>query len=97
MDLAKDGVHILARLDDRSVMVGVGYGVVEDTRVVGFDVITRGILWTYETRSAVRSPAVRLADRFYFLDDEGTLYCLSGQGRAFWTRRLAGDPGPTLA
>ena len=27
-----------------------------------------------------------------FSRDEGTLYCLSGQGQAFWTRRLEGDP-----
>ena len=47
--LAKAGVHVLNVLDDHTVVLGVGYGIVDKTRVSGFDLVSHKIIWTYPT------------------------------------------------
>jgi hypothetical protein len=52
--LAKAGVHVLNVLDDHTVVLGIGYGIVDKTRVSGFDLVSHKIVWTYPTTDAVR-------------------------------------------
>ncbi len=41
--LAKAGVHVLNVLDDHTVVLGIGYGIVDKTRVAGFDLVSHKI------------------------------------------------------
>ncbi|MGB2626929.1 MAG: hypothetical protein WAK20_09065 [Candidatus Acidiferrum sp.] len=68
--LAKAGVHVLNVLDDHTVVLGIGYGTVDKTRVSGFDLVSHKIIWTYPMTDAVRSNAVRIGDRLYFVSDD---------------------------
>jgi hypothetical protein len=90
--LARAGVHILERLDDHSVVLGIGYGIVDEPRVVLFDLILRKVLWTYSSRSGVRTNAVRDGDRLYFVSDDRVLHCISTGGQSLWTIALTRQP-----
>lgn len=90
--LAKAGVHVLSVLDDHTVVLGIGYGVVDKTRVAGFDLVTHEITWTYPTADGVRSNAVRIGDRLYFVSDDRVLHCISVTGKAVWAKPLTSNP-----
>ena len=99
--LAKAGVHVLNVLDDRSVVLAIGYGVVDKTRVVGFDLSSHKIIWTYPTATAVRGNAVRIGDRLYFVDDDRVIHCISVRGKPVWAKPLTsntnlGTSGPSI-
>lgn len=99
--LAKAGVHVLHVLDDHTVILGIGYGVVDKTQVAGFDLIAHSITWTYRTSDGVRSNAVRIGDRLYFVSDDRVLHCISINGKAVWAKPLTSTPdlgttGPTI-
>jgi hypothetical protein len=92
--LAKAGVHVLNVLDDHSVVLAIGYGIVDKTRVVGFDLSSHKIIWTYPTTEAVRGNAVRIRDRVYFVDDDRVVHCISVRGKPVWTKPLTSNPNP---
>ena len=99
--LAKAGVHVLNVLDDHSVVLAIGYGIVDKTRVVGFDLVSHNIIWTYPTTGAVRGNAVRIRDRLYFVDDDRVVHCISARGKPVWTKPLTSNPnrgtsGPSI-
>lgn len=99
--LAKAGVHVLTVLDDHTVVLGIGYGIVDKTRVAGFDLVTHNIIWTYPTTDAVRSNAVRLGERLYFVSDDRELHCISLNGKPVWVKPLSANPdlwttGPSI-
>lgn len=99
--LAKAGVHILNVLDDHTVLLGIGYGIVDKTRVAGFDLVTHNIIWTYPTTDAVRSNAVRVGERLFFVSDDRVLHCISVNGKPVWAKPLTsnsdfGTTGPTI-
>ncbi len=90
--LAKAGVHVLNVLDDHTVVLGIGYGIVDKTRVAGFNLVTHKITWTYPTTDSVRSNAVRIEDRLYFVSDDRVLHCISVSGKPVWAKRLTSNP-----
>jgi len=90
--LATDGVHVLNVLDDHTVVLGIGYGVVDKTRVAGFDLVTHRVTWTYPTADGVRSNAVRIGDRLYFVSDDRVLHCISINGKPVWAKPLTANP-----
>ena len=90
--LAKAGVHVLNVLDDHTVVLGIGYGIVGKTQVAGFDLFTHKITWTYPTTDGVRSNAVRIGDRLYFVADDRVLHCISVNGRPVWAKPLTPNP-----
>jgi hypothetical protein len=90
--LAKAGVHILYVLDDRTVVLGIGYGNVDETRVVGFDLAAHQVMWTYATGDGVRSNAVRVRDQLYFVSDDRVIHCLSIDGKPQWAKPLTSNP-----
>src|SRR5580698_55860 len=92
--LAKAGVHVLNVLDDHSVVLAIGYGVVDKTRVVGFELSSHKIIWTYPTTEAVRGNAVRIGDRLYFVDDDRVVHCISVRGKPVWAKPLTSNPNP---
>jgi outer membrane protein assembly factor BamB len=92
--LARAGVHVLNVLDDHTVVLGIGYGIVDKIRVAGFDLLCHRILWTYPTTSAVRSSAVRIGDRLYFVDDDRVVHCISVRGKPVWAKPLTLNPNP---
>jgi len=99
--LAKAGVHVLNVLDDHSVVLAIGYGIVDKTRVVGFDLSSHKIIWTYPTTEAVRGNAVRIGDRLYFVDDDRVVHCISVGGKPVWAKPLTSNPnrgtsGPSI-
>ncbi|HWR16962.1 MAG TPA: PQQ-binding-like beta-propeller repeat protein [Terriglobales bacterium] len=99
--LAKAGVHVLHVLDDHTVVVGIGYGTVDKARVSSFDLVTRKIIWTYPTKKGVRSNAVRVRDRLYFVSDDRVLHCISVRGKPIWAKPLTSNSdfegtGPTI-
>ena len=101
ISLAKAGVHVLYVLDDHTVVLGIGYGIVDKTRVAGFDLVSHKIIWTYPTTYAVRSNAVRIEDRLYFVSDDRVVHCISIRGKPVWAKPLASDPdmgttGPSI-
>ena len=99
--LAKAGVHVLNVLDDHTVVLSIGYGVVDKTRVVGFDLVSHKMLWTYPTTESVRGNAVRIGDRLYFVDDDRVVHCISVRGKPVWAKPLTANPdrgtsGPSI-
>jgi hypothetical protein len=99
--LAKTGVHVLNVLDDHTVVLAIGYGIVDKTRVVGFDLVSHKIIWTYPTKAAVRSNAARIGNRLYFVDDDRVIHCISASGKPVWARPLTSNPdrgtsGPSI-
>jgi outer membrane protein assembly factor BamB len=99
--LAKAGVHVLNVLNDHTVVLSIGYGIVDKTRVVGFDLSSHKIIWTYPTTEAVRGNAVRIRDRLYFVDDDRVVHCISVRGKAVWAKPLTSNPnrgtsGPSI-
>jgi len=99
--LAKAGVHVLNVLDDHTVVLGIGYGIVDKTRVSGFDLVSHKIIWTYPTTDAVRSNAVRIGDRLYFVSDDRVVHCISVRGKPVWAKPLTSNPtlgttGPSI-
>jgi outer membrane protein assembly factor BamB len=90
--LAKAGAHVLNVLDDHTVVLGIGYGIVDKTQVAGFDLVTHKIRWTYPTADGVRSNAVRLGDRLYFVSDDRMLHCISVTGKPVWAKPLTSEP-----
>jgi outer membrane protein assembly factor BamB len=99
--LAKAGVHVLNVLDDHTVVLAIGYGIVDKTRVAGFDLVSRRIIWTYPTKAAVRSDAARIGNRLYFVDDDRVIHCISASGKPVWARPLTSNPdrgtsGPSI-
>jgi hypothetical protein len=90
--LAKAGVHVLNVLDDHTVVLGIGYGIVDKTRVSGFDLVSHKIIWTYPTTDAVRSNAVRIGDRLYFVSDDRVVHCISVRGKPVWAKPLTSNP-----
>jgi outer membrane protein assembly factor BamB len=90
--LAKAGVHVLNVLDDHTVVLGIGYGIVDKSQVAGFDLVTHKISWTYPTTDGVRSNAVRIGDRLYFVSDDRVLHCISINGKPVWTKPLTSNP-----
>lgn len=92
--LAKAGVHVLNVLDDHTVVLGIGYGIVDKTRVAGFDLVSHKTLWTYPTTEAVRENAVRLGDRLYFVSDDRVVHCISVRGNPVWAKPLTSNPNP---
>jgi len=91
--LAKAGVHVLNVLDDHTVVLGIGYGIVDKTRVAGFDLVAHKIIWTYSTAYGVRSNAVRIEDRLYFVSDDRVVHCISVRGKPVWAKPLSSHPG----
>lgn len=99
--LAKAGVHVLNVLDDHTIVLGIGYGVVDKTRVAEFDLLSHTITWTYPTTAAVRTNAARIGDRLYFVDDNRVVHCISVTGRPLWAKQLPsvsdlGTSGPSI-
>jgi outer membrane protein assembly factor BamB len=99
--LAKAGVHVLNVLDDHTVVLAIGYGIVDKTRVAGFDLVSHKIIWTYPTKAAVRSNAARIGNRLYFVDDDRVIHCISASGKPVWARPLTSNPdrgtsGPSI-
>lgn len=99
--LAKAGVHVLSVLDDHTVVLGIGYGIVDKTRVAGLDLVTHNIIWTYPTTGGVRSNAVRVGERLYFVSDDRVLHCISLNGKPVWAKPLSANPdlwttGPSI-
>lgn len=99
--LAKVGVHVLNVLDDHTVVLGIGYGIVDRTRVAGFDLLSHKVIWTYPMTHAVRSNAVRIGDRLYFVSDDRVVYCISIRGKPVWAKPLTLNPelgtaGPSI-
>jgi outer membrane protein assembly factor BamB len=92
--LARAGVHVLNVLDDHTVVLAIGYGIVDKTRVAGFDLVSHKIIWTYPTTAAVRSNAVRIANRLYFVDDDRVVHCISVRGNPVWAKPLTSNPNP---
>ena len=92
--LAKAGVHVLNVLDDHTVVLGIGYGVVDKTRVAGFDLVSHKITWTYPTTEAVRGNAARIGDRLYFVSDDRVVHCISVRGKPVWAKPLISNPNP---
>jgi outer membrane protein assembly factor BamB len=90
--LAKAGVHVLNVLDDRTVVLGIGYGIVDKTRVAGFDLVSHKIIWTYPTTVGVRSNAVRIENRLYFVSDDRVVHCISVRGKPVWAKPLTSSP-----
>jgi outer membrane protein assembly factor BamB len=90
--LAKAGVHVLNVLDDHTVVLGIGYGIVDKSQVAGFDLVTHKITWTYPTADGVRSNAVRIGDRLYFVSDDRVLHCISVTGKPVWAKPLTSNP-----
>jgi outer membrane protein assembly factor BamB len=90
--LAKAGVRVLYVLDDHTAVLGIGYGIVDKTRVAGFDLLTHKITWTYPTAEGVRSNAVRVGDRLYFVSDDRVLHCISINGKPVWAKPLTSNP-----
>ncbi len=90
--LAKAGVHVLNVLDDHTVVLGIGYGIVDKTEVAGFDLVTHKITWAYPTADGVRSNAVRIGDRLYFVSDDRVLHCISVTGKPVWAKPLTPNP-----
>ena len=90
--LAKAGVHVLHALDDRTVVVGIGYGIVDETRVAGFDLVSHKVTWTYPTGGGVRSNAVRVRDQLYFVSDDHVIHCISIDGKPRWAKPLTSEP-----
>jgi outer membrane protein assembly factor BamB len=90
--LARAGVHILHVLDDHTVVLGIGYGSVDESRVVGFDLAAHKVSWTYATGDGVRSNAVRVGDRLYFVSDDRVIHCLSVDGTPRWAKPLTSTP-----
>lgn len=90
--LAKAGVHVLNVLDDHTVVLGIGYGIVDKTHVAGFDLVTQKIRWTYPTADGVRSNAVRLGDHLYFVSDDRVLHCITVTGKPVWAKPLTSEP-----
>ena len=95
--LAKAGVHVLNVLDDHTVVLAIGYGIVDKTRVVGFDLSSHKIIWTYPTTEAVRGNAVRIGDRLYFVDDDRVVHCISVRGKPVWAKPLTSNPNPATS
>lgn len=101
IQLAKAGVHVLNVLDDHTVVLGIGYGIVDKTRVAGFDLVSHKIIWTYPMTDAVRSNAVRIGDRLYFVSDDRVVHCISVRGKPVWAKPLTSNPslgttGPSI-
>ena len=99
--LADAGVHVLNVLDDHTVVLGIGYGIVDKTRVAGFDLVSHKIIWTYPMTDAVRSNAVRIGDRLYFVSDDRVVHCISVRGEPVWAKPLTSNPdlgttGPSI-
>jgi len=99
--LARAGVHVLNVLDDQTVVLGIGYGIVDKTRVAGFDLVSHKMIWTYPTTAAVRSNAVRIGDRLYFVSDDRVVHCISVRGKPVWAKPLTSNPdlgtsGPSI-
>jgi hypothetical protein len=92
IQLAKAGVHVLNILDDRTVVLGIGYGMVDKTRVAGFDLVSHEVIWTYSTTDAVRSNAVRIGERMYFVSDDRVLHSISVNGKPVWAKPLTSNP-----
>jgi hypothetical protein len=95
--LAKAGVHVLSVLDDHTVVLAIGYGVVDKTRVAGFDLVSHKITWSYPTTAAVRFNAVRLGGRLYFVDDDRVVHCISVTGKPVWAKPLTSNPNQGTA
>lgn len=101
ISLANAGVHVLNVLDDHTVVLGIGYGIVDKTRVAGFDLVSHKIVWTYPMTDAVRSNAVRIGDRLYFVSDDRVVHCISVRGKPVWAKPLTSNPslgttGPSI-
>jgi len=99
--LAKAGVHVLNVLDDHTVVLGIGYGIVDKTRVAGFDLVSHKVIWTYPMTDAARSNAVRIEDRLYFVSDDRVVHCISVRGKPVWAKPLTSNPeagttGPSI-
>jgi hypothetical protein len=92
IQLAKAGVHVLNVLDDHTVVLGIGYGIVDKTRVAGLNLGSHKIIWTYPTTYAVRSNAVRIGQRLYFVSDDRVLHCISLDGKPMWAKPLTSNP-----
>jgi outer membrane protein assembly factor BamB len=90
--LAKAGVHVLYVLDDHTAVLGIGYGAVDESRVAGVDLVTHKLTWTYPTADGVRSNAVRIGDRLYFVSDDRVLHCISVSGNPVWAKPLSSNP-----
>jgi len=94
--LARTGVHVLNVLDDHTVVLAIGYGIVDKTRVAGFDLRSHKITWSYPTTAAVRFNAVRLGGRLYFVDDDRVVHCISVRGKPVWAKPLTSNPNPRM-
>ncbi len=92
--LARTGVHVLNVLDDHTVVLAIGYGIVDKTRVAGFDLLSHKIIWSYPTTAAVRFNAVRIRDHLYFVDDDRVVHCISVRGKPVWAKPLTSNPNP---
>jgi hypothetical protein len=90
--LAKAGVHVLHVLNEDTVVLGIGYGIVDETRVVGFDLHAHQVTWMYATDDGVRSNAVRVGDYLYFVSDGRVIHCISVDGKPRWAKPLTSNP-----
>ena len=89
--LAKGGVYILHVMNDRTAVLGIGYGI-DDSRVVGFDLVAQKVRWAYRIGDSIRSNAVRLRDRLYFVSDDRVIHCISIDGKPRWAKPLTSNP-----
>ena len=90
--LATADVHVLHVLNDRTVVLGIGYGIGDKPRVVGFDLVAHSVTWTYPTPEGARSNAVRIGDRLYFVSHDRVVHCISIDGTPQWARPLTSNP-----
>jgi hypothetical protein len=73
-------------------VLGIGYGIVDETRVVGFDLVEHKVTRSYPTADGVRSNAVRVGDRLFFVSDDRVIHCISINGKPQWAKPLTPHP-----
>jgi outer membrane protein assembly factor BamB len=99
--LARENVHVLNVLDDRTVLLGLFHPTDDKDRVAGFDLVAHKIIWSYRTPSAVGSNAARIGDRLYFISNRRVIHCISVRGKPVWAKPLTtnfeqGTRGPPI-
>jgi outer membrane protein assembly factor BamB len=80
------GGAVLYVLNEHTVVLGRG------SEVVGLDLATRKLIWSYPASDSVRTKAVRFGDRLYFVADDRVIHCISTDGKPQWAKPLTANP-----
>lgn len=80
------GGAVLYVLNEHTVVLGRG------SDVVGLDLRTRKLIWSYPTSDSVQAEAVRVGDRLYFVSDDRVIHCISTGGKPQWSKHLTSNP-----